>query len=76
MAFTERSSRFGVIPYNIINISKRREWRLAPRPLRFKIITVFRKDMALAEELPVYKAAYDLVLVIFTLAKSFNSPLI
>jgi len=28
--------------------------------------------MALAEELPVYKATYDLVLVIFTLAKNFT----
>lgn len=28
--------------------------------------------MALAEELPVYKATYDLVLVIFTLVKNFT----
>ena len=28
--------------------------------------------MALAEELPVYKACYDLVLVIFNLAKNFR----
>ena len=28
--------------------------------------------MALAEELPIYKACYDLVLVIFNLAKNFN----
>ncbi|MGD1008261.1 MAG: four helix bundle protein [Ignavibacteriaceae bacterium] len=28
--------------------------------------------MALAEELPVYKAAYDLVLVVFGLVKNFN----
>jgi len=28
--------------------------------------------MSLAEELPVYKASYDLVLSIFNLAKNFN----
>ena len=28
--------------------------------------------MALAEELPIYKATYDLVLVVFRLVKSFN----
>ena len=28
--------------------------------------------MALAEELPVYKATYDLVLVVFRLVKNFN----
>jgi hypothetical protein len=28
--------------------------------------------MALAEELPVYKASYDLVLVVFNLAKNFS----
>ncbi len=41
-------------------------------PLGGTIFSKKKHQMALAEELPIYKATYDLVLVIFNLVKNFK----